>query len=443
MTEDHRPAPRPAAPPGEPGGPGEYGGPEDVRGTGRPVGPGGPGGPGAVEAPGDLDGPGGPDGPGRPAADVADLAGPGGPLSAEELLVRDLMRRSVAGLHPDGTALARIRSGVPRRRAVRRGVWTGAVAVAVAAAVVLPALHYPEGLGLSGPAAVGTADATGTVPTPARTTGGAPAGRPSGPYSWGGAGGTTGGWPGSPSTTAAASAGGTAAGAVSAGPGAGAPSPPECERADLGQGTAQVGEPDAAGAVYGSFTLVNTSGRSCVLGGPGTLLVSAASGSDPALVKVLDHLAGDAATALPDPVGIAAAGPPVLAPKAAYRVQFGWVPGGSSCPRPGGPAAPGPQEPASPAPRVAADGPSAAPTAGLAAAASSSPSAGATSAPSPTASPTAGSSAPAASITLAYTPAPAGAVTVMAAVAGACSGTVYRTAPQPAPPAPSGPTTTG
>lgn len=430
MTDDHRPA----GPPGEPGEPGDHGGPEDVRGTGRP------GGSGALEALGDLVGPVEPDEPGQLDAD---LAGPGVAMSAEELLVRDLMRRSVAGLHPDGTALARIRSGVPRRRAVRRGVWTGAVAVAVAAAVALPALHYPEGLGLSGPAAVGTADATGTVPTPARTTGGAPAGRPSGPYSWGGAGGTTGGWPGSPSTTAAASAGGTAAGAVSAGPGAGAPPPPECERADLGLGTAQVGEPDAAGAVYGSFTVVNTSGRSCVLGGPGTLLVSAATGSDPALVKVLDHLAGDAATALPDPVGIAAAGPPVLAPKAAYRVQFGWVPGGGSCPRPGGPAAPGPQEPASPAPRVAADGPSAAPTAALAAGASSSPTAGATGAPSPTASPTAGSSAPTASITLAYTPAPVGAVTVTAAVAGACSGTVYRTAPQPAPPAPSGPITTG
>ncbi|GGV04204.1 hypothetical protein GCM10010495_14870 [Kitasatospora herbaricolor] len=420
MTDDHRPA----SPPGEPG---EPGGPEGIRG------------PGVVERP---DGPGASDQAAGPAGSDAtgDLGGPGGQLSAEEQLLRDLMRRSVAGLHPDGTALARIRSGVPRRRAVRRGLWTGAAAVALAAAVTLPALHYPEGLGLSGPAAVGTADATGTVPSPARTTGGAPAGRPSGPYSWGGAGGTTGGWPGSPSTSAAASAGGTAIGAVSAGPGAGAPPLPECERADLGQGTVQVGGPDAAGAIYGSFTVVNTSGRSCLLSGPGTLTVSAATGSDPALVKVLDHLAGDAATALPDPVGIAAAGPPVLMPKAAYRVQFGWVPGGS-CARPGGP--PAPQDPASPAPRAAADAPSAAPTAGLASGPSSSPTAGPTSVPSPTASPTAGSSAPATSITLAYTPAPAGAATITAAVAGACAGTVYRTAPQPAPSTASGPTAAG
>ncbi|MCX5211992.1 hypothetical protein OG689_22375 [Kitasatospora sp. NBC_00240] len=425
MTDDHRPAGQPACPPGEPGRrrPGTPGGPGRFESTGRT---------GGVEHLDDLD-------------VTGDLAGPGGQLSAEERLVRDLMRRSVAGLQPDGTALARIRSGVPRRRAVRRGVWTGAAAVVLAAAVALPALHYPEGLGLSGPAAVGTADVTGTVPSPARTTGATSAGRPTGPYSWGGAGGTAGSWPGSPSTSSAAGAGGTATGAVSAGPGSGMAPLPECERADLGPGTAQVGAPDAAGAVYGSFTVANTSGRSCVLSGPGTLLVSAVTGFDPALVKVLDHLAGDAATALPDPVGIAAAGPPVLAPKTAYRVQFGWVPGGS-CPRTGAPPAVpagGAQEQASPAPRTAADAASAAPTPGVVAAPSPSPTAGGTSAPSPTASPTAAPTAPSTSITLAYTPAPAGAGTVTAVIAGACSGTVYRTAPQPAPPAPSGPSASG
>ncbi|MFC9325109.1 hypothetical protein, partial [Kitasatospora sp. NPDC057015] len=379
-------------------------------------------------------------GPGRSRPGETGGGGLGGPLSSEERFVRELMLRSVADVQPDAAALTRIRHGVPRRRALRRGAWTCAAAVALATAVALPALGYPEGLGLSDPAAVGTADSTGGLPSATRTVGGSSAGSPTSPYTWSGASGGTGNWPGAPVASASPSTGAPASGPATAGPGTGGAPAPACGRDDLGQGSLQLRPADAAGAVYGSFTVVNTSGHDCALTGPGTLLVSAAAGSDPAQVKVLDHLAGDAATALPDPVGIAAAGPPVLAPKAAYRVQFGWVPG-SSCPGAPAPApaALGGQPQASPQP--VANGASAAPTAGTLS--SASPTAAPTSAPSPTASPTAVPSAPAASITLAYTPAPAGSAAVTAVLTGACAGTVYRTAPQPADPPPSGPSTAG
>ncbi|WP_371480672.1 hypothetical protein [Kitasatospora sp. NBC_00315] len=362
----------------------------------------------------------------------------GGPLSAEEQAVRELMRRSVAGLEPDHGSLGRIRSGVPRRRAIRRNAWTGAAAVALATAVVLPALRYPDRLGLAGPAAASTADGAQTAPDATPPVGSGTSGHPSFPYSWGGPARGPGGGPSS-SSPAASGGAGAASGGASAGPGAGAPVP-ACTAADLGPGPSYVGVPDAAGALYGSFTVVNVSAHSCAPPGPGILVVSAATGSSPAQVRVVDHLAGDAATALPDPVALAAAGPAVLAPQAAYRIGFGWVPGApcqKSAPATVDPAAAVPAAQDSPGPAAAAA------SAGPGVAGDPSPSAAPqTSAPSPTASPSSAPSAPVAGITLAYTPAPAGSATETAVLPGACAGTVYRTAPQPAP-SPGASTATG
>ncbi|MFC8450627.1 hypothetical protein [Kitasatospora sp. NPDC057223] len=389
----------------------------------------------------------------RPGARPA--AGPPG-LSADEQALRELLRRSVADVQPDGAALARIRSGVPRRRAVRRGAWTGAAAVLVGAAVALPALRIPEQLGLTGPAAASTADGGGADDGHSHTGGdGSPAGHLPLPYTWSGPGAAP-----SSSATAAQSAAPSAAAGVppsaAAPPGSGSAvaAVPECARTDLGQGTSQVGVPDAAGAVYGSFTLVNTSGHSCTPAGPGAVAVSGANGGDPALVRVVDHLAGDAATALPDPGGVAAAGPLVLAPHGSYRVLFGWVPG-AACRRPGSAAtaSPSPQVPVTASPSPAAAALAAGTDAGEAATAAPGPSAEAEpgaggGSPSPTATPTGAPTStalpsptpsdPAPSITLVYTPQPTGSTTVKAVVDGACGGTVYRMAPQAAPDRPQG-----
>ena len=351
--------------------------------------------------------------------------GAGGPLSAEELAVRELMHHSVAGLQPEHGSLARIRNAVPRRRAVRRNVWTGVAAVALATAVVLPALEYPERLGLAGPAAASTADGSDPAADAADPAGEGASGHPSFPYSWGGPGSGPAGGSTRPGTEVSAGAG-AATGGASVAPGAGAPAP-VCTAAELANGPAEVGAPDAAGAVYGSFSVINISARSCTVTGPGALVVSATAGSGPTGVPVLDHLAGDAATALPDPVGTAAAGPPVLAPGAAFRVGFGWVPGGS-CQAPG----PATAAPAAAAP-MAQGSPEAGAVAVSAAPSAEGPSPSATSDPtgasSATASPSTAPSAPATSITLAYTPAPAGSGTATAVLTGACGGTVYRTAP--------------
>ena len=401
---------------------------------------------------------------GPPVSPPLSLPGSPGSLSADEQAIRELLHRSVAEVQPHGAALARIRSGVPRRRAVRRGAWTGAVAVLFATAVALPALRIPEQLGLTDPAAAstaGSADATDDAGHTGST--GAPTGHLPLPYTWG----SSGTAPSSSATAAQSAASSAAAGttpsaAAGAGPGSAVAAVPACARTDLGRPEAQVGVPDAAGAVYGSFTLVNTSGHSCTPAGPGKVEVSGATGGDPALVRVVDHLAGDAATALPDPGSVAAAGPLVLAPKEAYRVLFGWVPG-AVCRRPGSTptASVSPQAPVTvsappaAAPSAGAAGSTAAATAPDASAAPSaagepgsgaaspSPAATPTSAPTSTASPSATPSDPVPSITLAYTPAPADSVAVTAVVDGACAGTVYRMAPQSVPTGPSGAPATG
>ncbi|MEV7024984.1 hypothetical protein AB0O00_22945, partial [Kitasatospora sp. NPDC093558] len=65
-------------------------------------------------------------------------------LTTDELAVRDLMHRAVAGIQPAPGSLPRIRTAVPRRRAARRGALTGAVALAAAVAIGLPALHSAD-----------------------------------------------------------------------------------------------------------------------------------------------------------------------------------------------------------------------------------------------------------------------------------------------------------
>ncbi|MFI9327883.1 hypothetical protein ACIGZJ_10105 [Kitasatospora sp. NPDC052868] len=386
-------------------------------------------------------------------------------LDPEERLVRVLMQRAVSDVQPDPAALPRIRRAVPRRRAARRGAWTGAAALAVALAIALPTLHDDEHLGLSGgPGSPSEqSSATPAVTRGPGTTGGGSAGPvwPAHPAT-SGPGGTTG-----PSGSATASpsawagtadpgSGPAASSAAATAGGTEGPPVPLCTRADLGQATSQVGAPDGDGRIYGSFTVVNTSGHSCLLGGPGAVAVSGASGTDPARIRVVDHTAGDPATGLPAPVGAPIAdgnGPAlVLAPQAGYRVEFGWVPD-SGCPAPTGAsptaavgqaAAAGPSPAAQPggsggsggvAPAMRASvPPSAAPPA------SASPTAGPTGAPSPTATVTTGPSTPPPTVTLSHTPAPGSPTAATAVLLGACSGTVYRTQAEPAPAPTPGPT---
>ncbi|MFI5645131.1 hypothetical protein [Kitasatospora sp. NPDC051705] len=359
-------------------------------------------------------------------------------FSAEERAVRDLMRRAVADIQPEPGGLPRIRYAVPRRRAARRGAWTGAAALALAVAIALPALHDGEHLGLSG--GPGSADAkspAATAPTGTRTGGTTGSGTPprTGPGS-----GTSDTAPPSGTPTASPSSGSTTtradgtttapAPATSTGD---SPITPLCTRADLGQGSAQTGPADSDGRITGSFTVLNVSDHSCRLGGPGAVAVTSVTGIDRGRVRTADRTAGDPAVTLP----AMDAEPPVLAPQAGYRVPFTWIPDRTGCPTRGSgtatttPAGQGGANPvAAGTPAPAATG--AAPGSGASGApsvgppASSSPSAGPTTVPSPTATATAGPTTAPAGATIAHTPAPGSPAAATVTLPVGCGGTFYR-----------------
>ncbi|MFF2117934.1 hypothetical protein ACFVXH_11465 [Kitasatospora sp. NPDC058184] len=350
-------------------------------------------------------------------------------LSTEERAVRELLHGAVSGIQPAAGGLPRIRRAVPRRRAARRGAWTGAAALAFVVAIGLPVLHEGEHLGLSG--GPGSADAKSPAATSpsgtAGTTGGTGAAshaNPSGPGDTTPPPGTASA-PHSPGGGQASTDGGVApSGTSGAGDGG---IVPLCTRTDLGEGLAQVGTADGDGRIYGSFTVYNVSGRSCRLGGPGSVAVTAVSGGDRGRIRTADHAPGDPAAGLPAMDGE----PPVLAPRAGYRVPFAWVPD-QTCTGSGTLSTPSNSVNQvalrSDVPAAESGAPASVPTSEVSAnpPASSSPSAGPTTAPSPTATPTGNPTTAPPAVTIAHTPAPGSPAAATATLPVACSGTVYR-----------------
>jgi hypothetical protein len=127
---------------------------------------------------------------------------------------------------------------------------------------------------------------------------------------------------------------GSAAGSVGTSdtPSTSAASIPACTAADLGMPTQTVNAPDSVGAVYGTFRFTNGSGASCTVSGPGTVTPTPQGAADATKISVVRHVAGDLATALPDPsLEVASL---VLKPGSSYEVQFAWVPS-ETCPTTG------------------------------------------------------------------------------------------------------------
>ncbi|MGE7436492.1 hypothetical protein [Kitasatospora sp. NPDC001175] len=330
-----------------------------------------------------------------------------------ERRLREMLHQSVTEVQPDPAALLRIRQAVPRRRARQRNLWTGAVAVVLLVAAAVPTIKGVQHLDLSDGAATGhaVAESDRQSQVPPSEDGGA--GRSHLPRPAGSADRSGTAAPGSDASSAAASPSPGADGSP-----AGNTPVPDCVRADLGDGSSHLSTADGSGKVYGWFTVFNTSGRSCELTGPGTVAVSSADGGPAPKVRVLDHQAGDPAIGLPDPGP--ATGLLVLPPKGGYQIRFGWVPD-LQCPKAGG----GPASPVAPAPQ-AAPSVAAAPGAEASPQATASPSA----APSPSSSPP--PSTPS-SITLAHTPESGGPAAATTQVSAACTGTLYRTAPEAVP----------
>lgn len=336
--------------------------------------------------------------------------------SGEDLLARELrerLHRVVAQVQPDPAALPRLRAQVPRRRARHRNLWTGAAAVVLLSAAALPTFQGVQQLDLSGGPVAGPSVAEPSQsssamprPTPSRGGGGDPVRPPAPPLPVVSTSPT-----GTEPTTLPEV---TASGSVGTVPGTPPAAPvqvPGCQPADLGQGSAQVAATDAEGRVYGWFRVVNVSGRACELVGGGQLV------ADSATVRVTPHTAGGPASGLGEP---GAGGPLLLAPTKGYQIRFGWVPDGacpngeSAQPRTVTVAAPGPSPSASP---TEAPGPETSPTPVE------------TSSPTPTPSPT---PAEPPAVTLTHTPDPGG-KPVSATLTNACTGTVYRTNPEPIP----------
>ncbi|MDX2544238.1 hypothetical protein ACOT81_21720 [Streptomyces sp. WI04-05B] len=252
-------------------------------------------------------------------------------LGSEELALRTMLHQAVGGIQPTDAVLDHLRRAVPARRARKRHAAIGLAAAALFIGTAVPALLHVSNVNgaASGPSVnAGHGSATdgdkGTSKGPdggESTSGGnsgtvkdkptsTPSGGASDPDKGGGSGSTTGSSNQSDTPQ----------------------TPATCDATQLGSATGSVGAPDAGGAVYGTFRVVNVSSASCTVGGTGSVSPLAQGAADSSKIGTADHTAGDAAGGLPDP-GLSVSGL-VLAPGAAYTVQFAWVPS-ETCPTTG------------------------------------------------------------------------------------------------------------
>lgn len=319
-------------------------GPRESSGPGEPAGSRESSGPGASSAPGSTRGLGVPGVSGASnvseASGVSGVSGAGGAegsgpegfgLASDELALRRMLHQVVQEIEPadDDATLERLRRAVPARRARKRQAVVGMAAAALFIGTAIPALvHVSNSTGSD-------ADPSIAGHQTSQTQGGASQGgsaqdsQESGPGSSPGKdkekdkedkketpgedkeeSGSTGSTGGAEPTLSAANS-------------------PVCTSTQLGNATSNVGAPDAAGAVYGSFQIANVSAATCTVTGSGTVSALPQGAADGAKIQVVSHTSGDAATGLPDPSTEVST--LVLQPGAAYEVRFAWVPS-ETCP---------------------------------------------------------------------------------------------------------------
>ncbi|MFF1715317.1 hypothetical protein [Streptomyces sp. NPDC058268] len=250
----------------------------------------------------------------------------GGP---DELALRRMMRSAVQEIEPGDRALERLRYAVPARRQRKRQAVVGMAAAALFIGTAIPALVHVTNSG------GGSDDRPSIAGNSEQTQGGSSQGK-----------GPDGGEKGRGSDSGPSKSKdkkgkkgkkdgkgkGEASGGATGGPdpaGTASADSPACSADQLGNASGSAGGADAEGKVYGSFRIANISGSSCTVSAPGGVSTAATGAADPAKIVVADHVAGDAATGLPDPGQ--AVGSLVLQPGAAYEVKFAWVPS-ESCP---------------------------------------------------------------------------------------------------------------
>lgn len=325
-------------------------------------------------------------------------------LAPDELALRRVLHSAVGDIEPRDGALEHLRRAVPARRARKRQALVGMAAAALFAGTAVPALlHVSHATGSNAdPSIAGQA-------SQAHGGAGQDKGRSGGSGDDSGASDSvkdkgTSGHEGKRDKGTGKGRGATGSG--SSAPGSGIT---DCTAAQLGGATAGIAAADSTGVVYGTFRVANISGTTCTVSGPGTVGTAAQGAADPTRVTVVSHVAGDAATGLPDPSQELAS--LILKPGMAYQVKFAWVPS-ETCPTEG--ASGGGSGGPSPDPSTS-DGP-----------AGSSEGSSATNGNTASSQLLRADGVADGSVVVSHTAA-TGSPTVTATVPNACAGTVYRT----------------
>ncbi|WP_105973081.1 hypothetical protein [Streptomyces geranii] len=330
-------------------------------------------------------------------------------LDSDELALRRMMQQAVGGIEPTDAVLEHLRRAVPARRARKRHAAIGMAAAALFIGTAIPAVLVSNVTGSEAGPSVNAGHGSQTEGD--QDNGKGPDG---GESTAGGNSGTVKDKPSSSPTSGETNpdkGGGSGSTTGSDGPTASSVTTPACDATQLGSATGSVGDADATGTVYGTFRVVNVSSASCTVDGSGTVTPLAQGAADQSKVGLADHSAGDAAGGLPDPS--ASVSGLVLAPGAAYTVQFAWVPS-ETCPTTGttdGGSTGSPSASPSPTPSASTDSGTTTSTGGDSG--------------STTQLLTEDTVADG-SVAVSYT-AEAGSPTVSATVSNACAGTVYRT----------------
>ncbi|MFD9539664.1 hypothetical protein [Streptomyces sp. NPDC060022] len=275
---------------------------------------------------------------------LTELFGSGrGGTDMDEAALRRMLHGSVRSLEPPDGTLDRLHRAVPARRAKRRQAVVGAAAAALLIGTAVPAFVHvanSDGSNSANPAIAGhgeqaqggNGDDSGAV---------ADSGQNADPAdqqiegSDGEAGNST-----APSQDEGSDTEGSGTG-VDDLPQSEVAALPACDPSQLRVASAESGEADADGKVYGTFRIANASDKGCSVTSNGTVGFQVAGAADPQKIAVVQHAAGDPAAGLPDPS--LEPGTVLLKPTMAYEVQFAWVPT-ENCPTTGGSPSPTPTE---------------------------------------------------------------------------------------------------
>ncbi|MGV9563182.1 hypothetical protein [Streptomyces sp. NPDC003480] len=250
-------------------------------------------------------------------------------LAQDEQALRRILHQAVDDIEPRDGTLEHLRRAVPARRARKRQALVGMAAAALFVGTAIPALVH-----------VSNATGSDADPSIAGQASQARQGTEQGKGPDGGSSGSVGSGGMTKDRDQSGQKGkedkgkGVPGGAAGgADPTASAQSAPVCTAAQLGGATATAGAPDSSGTVYGTFRVTNVSTTPCTVSGGGSVSTAPQGAADPSKISVVNHVAGDAATALPDPSQAVTS--LVLKPGAAYEVKFAWVPS-ETCPTTGG-----------------------------------------------------------------------------------------------------------